>query len=202
MVQVGDGAPFNSKYHDVLKSAFVRRGILSLQAASTISKTKSQAKGMVAATEMRAKQPAKLPKAAIPASHFGLNQSTLQVHVASEPRRLALSASSNLLGPVEPRSSQNAAESYTEDLFQRGHVDVGKYADPESGMSRAFSFRMPSSGNIQNGCMRFASASVALYVWTTHPRCTWRDLPASRTYGASMSHFPPADGTKSPRKAE
>lgn len=140
MVQFGDGGPFNGKYHDVLKSAFVRRGILSLQAASTISKTKSQAKGMVAATEMRAKQPAKLPKAAIPASHFGLNQSTLQVHVASEPRRLALSASSNLLGPVEPRSSQNAAESYTEDLFQRGHVDVGKYADPESGMSRAFSF--------------------------------------------------------------
>jgi hypothetical protein len=141
MVQFGDGPPFNAKYHDVLKSAFVRRGILSLQAATTISKTKSQTRGMVAATEMRAKQPAKLPKAAIPASHLGLNQSTLQVHVASEPRRLALTASSIALGPVEPRSSQNAAESYTEDLFQRGHVDVGNYADPESGMSRAFSFK-------------------------------------------------------------
>lgn len=141
MVQFGDGAPFNGKYHDVLKSAFVRRGILSLQAASAISKTKSQAKGMAAATEMRAKQPGTLPKAAIAASHYGLNQSTLQVHVAAEPRRLALSASSITLGPIEPRSSQNAAESYTEDLFQRGHVDVGKFADPESGMARAFSFK-------------------------------------------------------------
>ncbi|HWZ82810.1 MAG TPA: hypothetical protein VNW47_09305 [Terriglobales bacterium] len=141
MVQFGDGAPFNGKYHDVLKSAFVRRGILSLEAAATISKTKSQPKGIAAATKMRAGQTGLLPKAAIAASHFGLNQLTLQVHVASEPRRLALSASSLTLGPAETRSSQSAAESYTEDLFQRGHVDVGKYADPKSGMSRLFSFK-------------------------------------------------------------
>jgi hypothetical protein len=141
MVQFGDGAPFNGKYRDVLKSAFVRRGILSLQAAATISKMKSQTMGMVAASEMRGKQPAKLPKAAIAASHFGLKQSSLQVHIAAEPKRLALTASSLTLGPVEPRSSQNAAESYTEDLFQRGHVDVGKHGDPQSGLSQPFTFK-------------------------------------------------------------
>jgi hypothetical protein len=45
------------------------------------------------------------------------------------------------LGPVEPRSPQNAAESYTEDLFQRGHVAVGEHASPESGYHHPFSFK-------------------------------------------------------------
>ena len=45
------------------------------------------------------------------------------------------------MGPVEPRSAQNAAESYTEDLFQRGHVSVGEHADPESGYHHPFSFK-------------------------------------------------------------
>jgi len=82
-----------------------------------------------------------LPKAAIPASHYGLKQATVQVHVAGEPKRLALTASSLSLGAVQPSSSQNAAEAYTEDLFQRGHVDVGQHGDPQSGMSQPFTFK-------------------------------------------------------------
>ena len=50
--------------------------------------------------------------------------------------------------------------------------------------------------------MRLASASVALYVCTTHPRCTCSELAAVSMYGASTSHFPPAEGMKSPRNAE
>lgn len=141
MVQFADGAPLNGKYRGVLKGAFVRRGILSLQAAATINKMKSQSMGMVAGSDMRSKQPSRLPKAAIVASHFGLKQASLQVHIAAEPKRLALTSSSLTLGPVEPRSSQNAAESYTEDLFQRGHVDVGKFGDPESGMGQPCAFK-------------------------------------------------------------
>src|SRR6185369_7439198 len=37
MVQTGDAAPFNGKYRDAIKSAFVRRGILSLQASATMA---------------------------------------------------------------------------------------------------------------------------------------------------------------------
>jgi hypothetical protein len=141
MVQFGDGAPFNGKYRDVLKAAFVRRGILSLQAAATIGKMKSQTLGMAAATEWRSKEAVKLPKATIVASHYGLKQASLQVHIAAEPRRLALSSSSLTLGPIEPRSSQNAAEAYTEDLFQRGHVDVGKYGDAQIGLAQRYAFK-------------------------------------------------------------
>ena len=37
MLDAGEAAPFSGKYRDVIKSAFVRRGILSLQAATTVT---------------------------------------------------------------------------------------------------------------------------------------------------------------------
>lgn len=141
MVQFGDGAPFNGKYRDVLKSAFIRRGILSLQAAATINRMKSQALGMAAIFQERGRQPGALPKAAIPASGLGLKQATLQVRVAAEPRNLALTASSLTLEPMEPSSAQNAAKAYTEDLFQRGHVAVKGFIDPQSGTLHPHAFK-------------------------------------------------------------
>jgi hypothetical protein len=141
MVQFDEGAPFNGKYRDILKSAFVRRGILSLQAATTISKVKSQTMGVAAATTARAKQSPDLPKASITASQYGLKQGVVKVHIAAEPKKLAVTGSSVSLGTMEPRSSQNAAESYTEDLFQRGRVDVGEHGDPNSGFKHPHTFK-------------------------------------------------------------
>jgi hypothetical protein len=141
VVQFADGPPFNGKYRDVLKGAFVRRGILSLQAAATISGMKAQTMQLAAASQARSKQPDDLPQAAIAAAQYGLKQSSLRVHIAAEPKRLAVSGSAVLLGALEPRSSQNAAESYTEDLFQRGHVEVGKYADTDTGLRHPSTFK-------------------------------------------------------------
>jgi hypothetical protein len=70
-----------------------------------------------------------LPQASISGAMYGLSQSALKVHTAEEPKRFAVTSSSLTLGPIEPRSAQNAAESFTEDLFQRGRVDVGSHAD-------------------------------------------------------------------------
>ena len=141
IVQFAEGSPFNGKYRDLLKSSFVRHGILSLQAATTISQTKPQTLRLAAATVSRDKQPSDLPKAAINASQYGLKQPMLKVHMANEPKRLSVTGSSLLLGPLEPRASQNAAESYTEDLFQRGRVDVGQHADPATGFLHRHSFK-------------------------------------------------------------
>jgi hypothetical protein len=141
MVQFAAGAPFNGKYGDILKSAFVRRGILSLQAATTITKMKSQTMRIAAASTARGKQPSDLPKATIGAAQYGLKQAVLKVHMAAEPKKLSVTGSSLLLGPLEPRSSQNAAESYTEDLFQRGRVDIGPHADPTSGFLHRHTFK-------------------------------------------------------------
>jgi hypothetical protein len=143
LVQAGEEAPFNGKYRDVLKSAFVRRGILSLQAAATllggISKQTARAMSMRAAR--RPLTTHALPVATISGAQYGLKRSVLKVHTASEPKHLAVTGSSPLIGAAQPRSAQGAAESYTEDLFQRGHVDVGKHAHPSAGLSHPYSFK-------------------------------------------------------------
>jgi hypothetical protein len=140
MISFADGAPFNGKYRDALKSAFVRRGILSLQAAATVSSMKRQSVRALAATAAFTGRD-ELPTAAISAAPYGLKTSGLKVHTAEEPKRFAITSSSLNLGPVEPRSPQNAAESYTEDLFQRGRVDVGEFASDDTGLVHPFGFK-------------------------------------------------------------
>jgi hypothetical protein len=134
MITVGNNAPFNGRYRDVVKSVFVRRGILSLQAAATISGVPRAAARRAAAAVRRVDERGELPKASIAAGIFGLRQRALMVHAAEEPKRFAVTSSSLTLGPMEPRSPHNAAEAFTEDLFQRGRVDVGDFADPEVGL--------------------------------------------------------------------
>src|SRR6476469_7317869 len=68
--------------------------------------------------------------------------------------------------------------------------------------SRAPRPNKPSTGNIQNGCTRLASASPRSYDATTHPRCTFSECAAVNTYGASITHFDPPDGTNTPSTAE
>lgn len=134
MIAAGDAAPFQGKYRNALKSAFVRRGILSLQAAATITAMQSSSLS-AAALEMRkplARPP--LPKASISGAAYGLSKPALLVYTAEEPKRFAVTSSSLTLGSVEPRSPQNAAESFAEDLFQRGRVDVQAYAHQEMGL--------------------------------------------------------------------
>jgi len=124
MISAGDAAPFARKYRATLKSAFVRRGILSLQAATTITAS-SPRRSLVRSSASR---DSRLPEATISGSAYGLTRLALRVHTAEEAKQFAVTSSSLTLGPVEPRSAQNAAESYTEDLFQRGRVDVGSFS--------------------------------------------------------------------------
>jgi len=144
MVQAGEASPFNGKYRDVLKGAFVRRGILSLQAAATlgaIGRQGARAMTMATAGGLAPVGTRPLPVAAISAATYGLKKSVVRVHTAGEPKHLAVTGSAQLLGAAEPRSAQNAAESYTEDLFQRGHVEVGRHAQPGAGLRHPYSFK-------------------------------------------------------------
>src|SRR4030095_564698 len=68
--------------------------------------------------------------------------------------------------------------------------------------SRAPSLNSPRIGSIQNGCTRLASASPRSYAETTQPRCVFSVWAASITYGASITHFDPPDGTNTPSAAE
>jgi hypothetical protein len=131
MIDAGDQAPFSGKYRDLLKSVFVRRGILSLHAAMTVTGTKpTRTRRAAAAPVLPSRQT--LPLASIAAAQYGLSDVVLKVFTAEEPKQFAVTSSSLTLGPLEPRSPQNAAESFTEDLFQRGRVDATSHASAET----------------------------------------------------------------------
>jgi len=137
MVQFAEAAPFNGKYRNVLKSAFIRKGILSLQAAATISgMQKKSARGIAP----HISSAAELPRAAVSAAAYGLSKPVMNVHLAGEVKRLGVTGAA-AVGAAEPRSPQNAAEAYTEDIFQRGHVDIGQHGHPTGGMTHPFSFK-------------------------------------------------------------
>jgi len=142
MVTAAQTAPFDGKYKDAIKAAFVRRGILSLQAAATMTAVNARSFPKAAITaSVKDKAPASLPKASISAAAYGLNQASLIVHTAEDAKRFGVtSASLGMIGSVEPRSAQNAAESYTEDLFQRGRVDVGKHGTDSTGTAHRLAF--------------------------------------------------------------
>jgi hypothetical protein len=137
MIDAGEEAPFNGKYREVLKAAFVRRGILSLHGAATVAAPRPRTRRPVATFAQTAPS-AELPMAQISASQYGLAEMTLKVFTPEEPKRFAVTSSSLQLGPVEPRSPQNAAESFTEDLFQRGRVDVGDHGHPQAGFMHPY----------------------------------------------------------------
>ena len=147
MIAASQTSPFNGKYKDVLKSAFVRRGILSLQAVAALASMRVQniQKTALAHRAAMVSNPVRgsttLPTASISAAAYGLTRTALTVHTAAEPRRLAVNSAALTSGSIEAHSAQSAAESFTDDLFQRGRVDMGAHAHPESGALHPMGFR-------------------------------------------------------------
>ncbi len=135
LISAGEASPFSGKYRDALKSAFVRRGILSLSGAAGLTSAGMAGRARAVASSVAGGEAADLPMATISGEQFGLKQTTLRVHSAGAPKRFAVTSSSLTLGPLEPRSPQNAAESFTEDLFQRGRVDLGPHGHPDTGLA-------------------------------------------------------------------
>jgi hypothetical protein len=126
-----DAAKFNKKYRDVIKGAFVRRGILSLDAASS-----GVTDGRVASmTASFAASPAgadrRMAQMAVPAQRFGL--STLYVEAPGNTPRFAVAAAAvNTSGEVEPPSREVAAQAFVTDLFSRGRIDMGQHGDADA----------------------------------------------------------------------
>jgi hypothetical protein len=102
MVASAQTEGFDAKYKDIIRSAFVRRGILSLQAAVTISHAMLHAVGKAAMAAPRATPIAALPKASIAAANYGLSRQSLLVHTAEDPKRFAVTSAALTMGPVEP----------------------------------------------------------------------------------------------------
>jgi hypothetical protein len=125
MVQVA--GTVNQSYPAVLKGVFVKRSILSLQAATTVE---TLHKSLVAATSTPQGKPAPLDLIALPAAHYGLEKSLL-VEAPSQPRSFVATAAAGDASPIEPASAVVAAQAFVDDLFRGGRVDYGDTSSPE-----------------------------------------------------------------------
>ncbi len=125
-----DAGQFNKKYRDVIKGAFVRRGILSLDAASSgvTEATIASASKSLLATAPRTER--REQHMAVPAQRFGLK--TLYVMAPGNTPHFSVAAASPTGGEVDPPSREVAAQAFVTDLFSRGRIDMGQHGDTET----------------------------------------------------------------------
>jgi len=138
MVQAS--ASKNPGYPPVLKGVFVRRSILSLQAATTVEALHQSVAAAAIAPAAAAGPTDALDTVALPAAHYGLDQPLL-VESPSHPRRLyAVSAAADA-SSVDPASSITAARAFVDDLFRRGRVEYNGIGRPEARLEHGHRLR-------------------------------------------------------------
>ena len=115
-------AKVNKNYPAVLREAFTRRSILSLQ-TSILTTSKPVAALAMSAAAAEALGDLPLGKLALPAAHYGLDE-PLTVTTASHPRRMLATAARTDLTPAEPGSAVSAATQFVDDLFAQGRVET------------------------------------------------------------------------------
>jgi hypothetical protein len=125
---VTESANVNAGYPAILKAAFVRRSILSMESAASVQALHASI-AAVGATALAAETSWPLTDLALTAGDYGLDQPLL-VGAASHPRSIvARSAAVQVNGSAEPASSSTAARTFVEDLFSQGRVHYGEFAE-------------------------------------------------------------------------
>ncbi|PWJ05358.1 hypothetical protein DKG34_21315 [Streptomyces sp. NWU49] len=113
-------------YGQSLRSAFIRHGILSLEAAATITEPEvaRRGAGMAEATPGGGEHEG-LTAVTIQGSTYGVTQ-PLTLSAPAEERRFGIAGSDPAGGSVRPTDPQQVATSFLEDLFRRGRVHVAE----------------------------------------------------------------------------
>ena len=122
---------FGGSHATALKSAFVRHGVLSLEAAVGMAPKPRRARGAAAfAAAVRGPDVHKLP---LPAERYGFLGKPIVVQAPGNTKRFAVASAAFNVGSTATPSSEDAVRAYLEDLFRRGRVDVtGVRNSPDS----------------------------------------------------------------------
>jgi hypothetical protein len=131
-------AMFQGKYEDVLRSAFVRRGILSLEAARSLKAEALRAQN----AKPGAMTPDDMPRGRdmmMRASAFGMGEGALVVRTASFSRRGAIAPAALDAGSTPVPGVEQATHSFLETLFRRGRVD---FTQAKQGITAVPHFRV------------------------------------------------------------
>jgi hypothetical protein len=118
----------NKAYPAVLKGVFVRRSILSLQSASNVELLQKSFVDTASAQDPVAEP---LTRVAVPASHYGLDQ-PLIVETPSHARSFLAASAALDASSIHPANAVSAAQSFVDDLFNRGRVDYAGVGRPEA----------------------------------------------------------------------
>lgn len=122
---------FKGANSPALTSAFVRRGILSLETAASPQVGEPPAasgRRMVAGPAPDASP--SLARVAISGQRAGLGDRAILVEEPAEPRRIQARSSMVASPTTEPVSSESAANSFFEFLVRRGRIDFGDLRGP------------------------------------------------------------------------
>lgn len=113
-------------YVPVMREAFTRRSILSLQ-TGMLAMAMLAARSAMGAAAAEAPGDVALGMVALPAAHYGLDE-PLTVATPSQPRRMLSMAARADLTPAEPSSAVSAATQFVDDLFAQGRVEAPESA--------------------------------------------------------------------------
>ncbi|MDQ6928381.1 MAG: hypothetical protein M3159_06920, partial [Actinomycetota bacterium] len=115
-----DASSFGGKYGAVLNGAFVKHGVLSIDAAHTIA----AAGAAVPPVQARRGRDVPLYFVALAGHRYGLDRDLL-VPALAETKRFGVAGAAPGTGSVESPAHDSAARSFVEDLFRRGNIDFG-----------------------------------------------------------------------------
>ncbi len=118
-----DVTRFDGEHTGALKRAFVRRGILSLDAANTISTVRRPAAESRTLAAVAGGGESRLQLLALAGHRYGLDEDLL-VPAIAETKRFAVAGAAPDIGSVEPPAHDRAAAAFVEALFRRGRVDM------------------------------------------------------------------------------
>jgi hypothetical protein len=120
-----DHARFQGKYLEALRAAFVRHGVLSLEATLNMNtEIAAMPARKAAASREAALSAVTVAEMSIDGHRFGLGNRTLVVQAPTGQKRFSVAASSPTEGSVVAPSPTNAVTAFLEDLFRLGRVSL------------------------------------------------------------------------------
>ncbi|MFD8079092.1 hypothetical protein ACFV3E_41390 [Streptomyces sp. NPDC059718] len=119
-----DQRRYGGTYGQSLRSAFIRHGILSLEAAASITEPEVARRGAgIAEAAPGGGDDQGLTAVTVHGATYGVTQ-PITLFAPAEERRFGIAGSDPAGGSVRPADPERVATSYLEDLFRRGRVDV------------------------------------------------------------------------------
>ncbi|MGQ4420968.1 hypothetical protein ACN6LA_001504, partial [Streptomyces sp. SAS_269] len=114
----------SGRYGSCLRSAFIRHGILSLEAATAITEPEMTRRGAgMAEAAPGGSEEEVLTAVTVHGAMYGITQ-PLTLSAPAQERRFGIASSDPAGGSVRPADPEQVATSYLEDLLRRGRVHV------------------------------------------------------------------------------